>query len=341
KIAKFLLPVISPFTKNEYTIENSKSFVEELRNLEINNSMIMASFDVESLFTNVPLKETTNIILEKYHPDKLFGIGKNILKKLLEFATSQSIFIFNGNLYNQVDGISMGSSLGPVYANTFMCFKEVEWLENCPLDFKPLFYRRYVDDTFLMFKEYADVAKFLEYLNGKHPNIRFTCEIENNGKLPFLDILICKNNGNISTSVYRKPTFTGLGLSWFSFCPDIYKVNSIKTLLNRAYNISSNYLVLHEEIEKLRSYFINNHYKSETFFKIVREFLSAKFSIITTHHSVPKLVKYVKLPFYGKVSFTLRKNLNEILRNEFPAIDFRFIFTNNFTIGSFFSIKDK
>ena len=245
--------------------------------------------------------------MEKYRPDKLFGIGKNILKKLLEFATSQSIFIFNGNLYNQVDGISMGSSLSPVYANTFMCFKEVEWLENCPLEFNPLFYRRYVDDTFLMFKENADVAKFLEYLNGKHPNIRFTCEIENNGKLPFLDILICKNNGNISTSVYRKPTFTGLGLSWFSFCPDIYKVNSIKTLLNRAYNISSNYLVLHEEIEKLRSYFINNHYKSETFFKIVREFLSAKFSIITTHHSVPKLVKYVKLPFYGKVSFTLRK----------------------------------
>ena len=177
----------------------------------------MASFDVESLFTNVPLVETTNLILNEYRPEDFFGIESSTLKKLLMFATSESIFLFNNKMYNQVDGISMGSCLGPVYANTFMCHNEKLWLESCPLDFKPIHYRRYVDDTFLIFRREEDVELFLNYLNSKHRSIRFTCEKESNGNLPFLDINIKRSHTGFETSVYRKATHTGLGLNWYSF----------------------------------------------------------------------------------------------------------------------------
>ena len=341
KVAKFLLPIITPFTRNMYTIENSKSFVDELRSLNITNDMTMASFDVESLFTNVPLVETTNLILDRYDPSKFYDVAKNIVKKLLQFATSESIFLFNNCLYNQIDGISMGSSLGPVYANAFMCFKESEWLENCPAVFKPTYYRRYVDDTFLVFREKQHVNLFLNYLNNQHQNIKFTCEMEKDGKLPFLDVLITKNQGNITTSVYRKETFTGLGLNWFSYSPEIYKLNSIKTLLNRAYDICSSYLIFHEEVEFLRGYFVKNNYKLDTFYDVLRNFLSKKRVVTPAKYDVPKLVKYIKLPFYGKASYDFRKKMNSILRSQFPAIDFRFIFTNSFSIGSLFKIKDR
>ena len=190
------------------------------------------------------------------------------MKKLLTFATSESTVLFNNVLYNQVDGISMGSVLGPVYANAFMCAKEIIWLRNCPPDFKPLYYRRYVDDTFLIFRRDEDVGLFLNYLNSQHNNIKFTSEKESNGSLSFLDVKVEKSFNGFKTSVYRKPTYTGLGLSWYSFCPDIYKINSIKTLLNRAYSICSNYFLLHAEFDFLLKYFINNNYSQNIFFKV-------------------------------------------------------------------------
>ena len=301
----------------------------------------MASFDVESLFTNVPLIETTNLILEKYNPSDFFGIAKDIFKKLLRFATSESVFIFNNNLYNQVDGLSMGSSLGPVYANAFMCFRESEWLEKCPVDFKPVYYKRYVDDTFLIFQKREHISLFLNYLNSQHENINFTCEMEKDNCLPFLDVLISKVDGRFKTSVYRKKTYTGLGLNWFSYCPDIYKLNSIKTLLNRAYSICSNYVVFHEEVEVLKDYFQKNNYKLDTFYDILKNFLLRKRSDPDTKYDVPKMKQYVKLPFYGKPSYNFRKSVRAILKSQFPAIDFKFIFTNNYTIGSLFRIKDR
>ncbi|XP_069995004.1 uncharacterized protein [Penaeus vannamei] len=70
-----------------------------------------------------------------------------------------------------IEGVAMGSPLGPTLANIFMCHNEEIWLRDCPSDFKPVHYYRYVDDTLLLFKSRDHIDKFLEYLNKKHPNI--------------------------------------------------------------------------------------------------------------------------------------------------------------------------
>ena len=196
-LAKFLVPIIDPLTKNEYTIENSTRFVNELCNLNMTNSAIMASFDVESLFTNVPLKETTDIITGELEEGNFNtnGLNKLQLSKLLTIATSESVFTFNEKLYAQMDGVNMRSCLGPSYANAFLCHHEKRWLDESPYSFKPLFYRRYVDDTFLIFRHRTHIEQFLDFLNGKHQNIKFTCEIEENGKLSFLDTTVINENG--------------------------------------------------------------------------------------------------------------------------------------------------
>ena len=77
----------------------------------------------------------------------------------------ESFFIFDGKFYEQCDGVAMGSPLGPTLANVFMCHFENIWLENCPSHFKPIVYRRFVDDTFLLFRSKDQVEKFRNYLN--------------------------------------------------------------------------------------------------------------------------------------------------------------------------------
>ena len=66
KLAKFLVPLLRPFSTNSYTISDTFMFVKELCELQINtNNVVMTSFDVKSLFTNIPLDETISIIVNK------------------------------------------------------------------------------------------------------------------------------------------------------------------------------------------------------------------------------------------------------------------------------------
>ena len=214
------------------------------------------------------------MIIDRYNPSTFYNIESSTIEKLLNFATSESVFIFNNSMYRQIDGVAMGSPLGPTYANTFMSLMEEIWLDDCPLSYRPIYYKRYVDDTFLIFKESNHVSKFLHYLNSKHDKIKFTCELEKDNCLNFLDINLHKDGNRISTSIYRKPTFTGVGLSWFDGGPINFKINSIKTLLNRAYNLTSNYFNFHSEIDKLLEYFtVKNLYPKPVFFKALKYFL--------------------------------------------------------------------
>ena len=70
----------------------------------------------------------------------------------------------------------MYNHLGPSFANIFLCYHENNWLENCPEQFKPKFYKRYVDDLLLLFENTYQVTPFLNYLVSQHSNIKFTME---------------------------------------------------------------------------------------------------------------------------------------------------------------------
>ena len=154
----------------------------------------MGSLDVDSLFTNIPLEETINICTNLLYnnEDVIEGINKSEFKNLLSLATQESYFIFNDVLYKQKDGVAMGSPLGPTMANVFLSFYEIKWLEQCPKEFKPVFYRRYVDDIFVLFESAEHLSKFRNYFNTCHPNMSFSFEQEKNGKLSFLDIEVSR-----------------------------------------------------------------------------------------------------------------------------------------------------
>ena len=127
-------------------------------------------------------------------------------------------------------GVAMGSLLGPALANIFMCSFESKWFRDCPNDLKPVSYRRYIDDIFVLFSTPDHADKFREYLPSKHPKINFFIEKEEDYRLPFLDIKIFRENDKFTTSVYRKKTFSGVYSNFKSFIPKTCKIGLIKSL---------------------------------------------------------------------------------------------------------------
>ena len=101
-------------------INNAFDFAIEICNLSIYKDDILVSYDVTALFANVPLDETINILVNKAFTDdwfnKTYGLNlQNVqLDTLLEIATTSQLFQFNGQLYEQTDGVAMGSPLGPL-----------------------------------------------------------------------------------------------------------------------------------------------------------------------------------------------------------------------------------
>ena len=218
---------------------------------------------------------------------------------------------------------------------------EEKWLNDCPQTFKPITYKRYVDDTFLIFKCRSHIPLFLDYLNSKHPNIEFTSETEEENKLAFLDILIKYDNGSFSTSVYRKPTFTGLTTKITSFIPVDYKKNLILTLATRAYHICSNYLNLHKELENIKKILMNNGFKSSFIESFIGRQLQKLINPRIPKITVNRAVIYFPVYFLGKSSFSFKNRLGRLMKEFYPQLSVRVIFKPRRTIQSFFRFKDK
>ena len=201
-LAKFLVPILNPLTKNQYTVKDSFQFAEEI--CEQDPTLTMGSLDVDSLFTNIPLDETIDICINQLfeNTDTVEGFKKSELKQLLCLATKESYFIFNNLLYKQIDGVAMGSPLGPCLANAILSYYEKNWLNNCLQGFKPVFYRRYVDYICLLFKSNDHLKYFQNFLNSCHINTSFSMEREKENKLSFLDVEVIREQGKFTTTVY-------------------------------------------------------------------------------------------------------------------------------------------
>ncbi len=250
------------------------------------------------------------------------------------------IFFFSGSLFMQKYGTAVGNPLGPCLANAFLSHHEVSWLKNSPPEFKPLFYRRYVDDMFIIFKSPDYVPLFLKCLNSQYENNKFTSEIEEYGTLSFLDIEITKSNNTFLTSVYRKPTFTGLMTKFDSFVPVKYKKNLVQTLITRAYNLCSNYFNFHIEMQRLRERLKDNGYPlpfTDKYIGIQLNKLKDSNSNITT---ASKKLLYCSIPFLGKQSFTIRNKVKRPVQKFYPQLCLRMIFQPQAGLGDWFHIRD-
>jgi hypothetical protein len=305
--------------------------------------MYMSSLDVDSLFTNIPLKETVKICSNLLFRDNsiIDGLSKAEFEQLLTIATTESFILFNGCYYRQIDGVAMGSPLGPTLANIFLSYHEQQWLDNCPTAFRPVYYKRYVDDIFVLLPSSDCLNSFKEYLNKQHPNMHFTSEEEENNELPFLDIFVKRTQTSFFTSVYRKPTFSGVYTHYSSFIPGVYKESLVSTLLYRGHRICASWEAFHKETANVRQLMIKNGYPEKILDKIITSFFNGICAgkSTSTDEKTPPLM--VVLPYLGKHTNHLEKKLKNVFRKAVPDLQVRFVFRAATRLSNIFRFKDR
>ena len=193
------------------------------------------SFDIKSLFTNVPIEEALEAIWEKLTNDESIeertALSVDQVSHLLDLCLRTTYFVYKGEYYQEKDGAAMGSPVSPVVANIYM-----EMFEGLALKTKLArrIWKRYVDNTFCVIEK-VNAGLFLDYLNSLCPTIQFTMESEKDRSLPFLNTLLTRReDGSTDIEVYRKPTHTDRYLQYTSHHPLHVKRGAAMSLFHRA-----------------------------------------------------------------------------------------------------------
>ena len=333
-LAKFMGKLLEPLRTAPSVCKDSFSLAKFIKHSDLHNAYLV-SFDVQSLFTNIPVDEVVKIIVDRLYPSNrmgrktyLFNGFKRLdFERALNWCIKDNVFIFNSRLFVQIDGVAMGSPLAPILADIFMNIlletniinresdiKNVAFLNYCNgFEYVARCFTRYVDDIFAAFNDLETANEFLTFLNGLHPNIKFTIEEEVMGRLPFLDILLKREESCMTTTVYRKSTHSGVYAHFTSFAPFSLKLQLIRSLLHRAYEICSSYELLHAEFERIRVMMMNNGYNCDYIYSVISRFLMRKNSVYSPRFGPKPKQIYIRLPFLKDATYKLEKCINSCL----------------------------
>lgn len=186
-------------------IRDTNHFLSEILDLEIPSGCLLVTMDVTSLYTNIPHSDGIQAVIHAYSESREpKPVENSTLALLLRLILELNNFEFNGKHYVQVSGTSMGTRIGPNYANIFMAVLEEEFLAS--IDLKPFFYKRFIDDVFLIWPHgESNLLRFIAEFNAVHPNISFSHQFSATS-INFLDVTVSVSQNKLETTLYRKPT---------------------------------------------------------------------------------------------------------------------------------------
>ena len=212
------------------------------------------------------------------------------------------------------------------------------------------------------FRLLEHVESFRDSMSSRHPNINFTFEKEQDNTFPFLDVKITREESRFVTSVYRKPTFSGVYTNFTSFIPMTYKFGLIFTLLFRCFTLVSDFSKFHQGgffgftlrliISKLysvrtRSFILKflgkNYYPLHLVDSCINLFLNKQHGIkhVTNRHDVSKKEVFLVSPFLGSVSLKARTRLTKLFCKSLHCCNLQIIFKSPCRLSSLFCFKDK
>ena len=303
-----------PDHEPSFSVKNNIEFINKIKDITLHEGEILVSFDVSSLFPSVPIPHTLGYLKELLNANGLDN--KTVIEyiELTSLCMKQNCFQFNNNFFEQREGTAMGNPLSPFLANLFMSRFEVEAKNQ--FEYFPRVWFRYVDDIFAVFDTHSDtIDNFISKLNNRFPSIKFTHEIENNDRLPFLDVLVIRNTNNcLEFDIYRKNTTTRRYIPNESHHSVEHKMASLNFLVHRLLSFP----LSNERYEIERDYIRNvaecNGYSPSLVDKLIRK---RRYRLMISENSTFQVEKdtskYFSIPFDRELSRGLKgifKNVN-------------------------------
>ena len=310
RLSKLIHKMLYPFvTRIPARISSARDFLQDIHSLNLPDNFVICSFDVVSLFDNVDVNAFLSLFRNLVSQRNIWvpfvpifeSLPDSSIVEIASVILNNSYLKFLGSVKRQRFGVPMGSPCSVAVSELFMDYIETKALSTCPTSCKPIFYRRFIDDGFSIFKgDTNTINNFLTHLNSINPRVQFTVEYEKNGQLPFLDILLTRKSGCISFSVYQKPTHSNRYAHPSSFVPRTIMASVTRALRLRAYLYCDDRLTLDRELNRISSTLKDNGYPKET----IRNHL--RHPRLTTRNR-PAESPNVFIPFFGKGTFKVKR----------------------------------
>ena len=318
-LAKKLGALLTPYVPARYSLTSASDFLDILKTSDTRGHM--ASLDVESLFTNVPVDRTINFILDRVYRDNntpTLDIPENTLRQLLECCTKEAPFTCpRGNRYCQVDGVAMGSPLGVLFANFFMGSIENQVFAEMR---KPDIYCRYIDDIFVKVKDEEEIAVLRQRLQDVS-GLRFTVEKSSNGTMPFLDVLVKQQETSYDTSVYIKASNQGHCLNGDSECPQRYKDSTIGAYMRRALTHCSTWTQVHQEIERASQVLTNNGFSNSNIQRVTKKIIDKWYKDNNEHQQDQETIKIYYRSLFSSAHEEDERIMKKIFKKNIKAVN--------------------
>ncbi|KAJ6646371.1 hypothetical protein Bhyg_01582 [Pseudolycoriella hygida] len=237
--SKFLTSILTTsYDKPKYTIKNAQSALNILENVRLLRNHRLASFDMENCFGSISTQLAIDIIRNDF--DSIIRphttVDKEDFIELLRICLNEcNYLLYQGQFYRQLNGIFMGSSLGSIIVQIVS-----EHIVNLVLNqlrkegiIPPIVWLIYVDDHLVVCQEKV-VKTILSRLNAFDPNhIKFTCEMEQNQSINYLDLTVIREHGSIITNWYSKSIASNRMLNYHSSHPRKMVLNVAKSFVRK------------------------------------------------------------------------------------------------------------
>jgi hypothetical protein len=244
---------------------STKEISNKLNSIQLSEDEELVSFDVSSLYTNVPVIESINICADLiFRDNNTLPIEKDTFIQLTKIASCNVIMSTHDGYYQQIDGLAMGSPPAPHLANGWMS----QFDESIKGDAK--LFTRYMDDI-LREINCREADSKLADINNLHPNLSFTIEREKDGTLPFLDMQLIHEGHQLTSTWYSKPTDTGLILNYHALAPKRYKRSVVSGFVHRIYRACSNWKLFHISLQKAKATLEHNQYPPSFYDPIIQQ----------------------------------------------------------------------
>jgi len=240
----------------------------QLNKVKLQSHLKLASFDVVSLFTNIPIDLVKESLKRRWNDiSKGTKIPLNEFLRGVDFVLNSTFFKFDNTVYKQIFGTPMGSPLSPIVAEIVLRDLEEHALNK--LSFHIPLYYRYVDDILIAIP-YDRIDETLRVFNSLHERVKFTSETNNENYINFLNLRIgLENNGNLSLNLFSKPTSSGRFLNYFSNHPLAQKRGIIYGMVDKILLLSDP--ELHENnLKSTIKILLNNSYPLKFIFTTIR-----------------------------------------------------------------------